>query len=102
MNNIKHQMGRILRTIIIDGKIDNRTICDLTHSTTPSRRVADLRAVFGDHMKKRTGRSGYAEFVFDDDTLESLRWKWIQLCEDYSSDAECRIRLWKWAKSKQW
>ena len=44
--NIHHQMGKVLRTLMFEGKIDARMICDLTYSTTPSRRIADLREVF--------------------------------------------------------
>ena len=100
--NIHHQMGKVLRTLMFEGKIDARMICDLTYSTTPSRRIADLREVFKGSLERSINRHGYAEFRLADDAQTRLRHKYWQLCEDYDSDADVRVALWKWARSQVW
>ncbi len=96
MEDNKHQMGEILHDLMLRGYTSNKRIWKIG-STTPSRRVSDLREVFGkENLPSKRGRYGYLDFYLNPDIIETLRLKWIEFCEDYDSDAECKLRLWKW------
>lgn len=101
--DIKHQMGRIIKSLMRDGKTSAKDIQDLVGSTTPSRRISDLREIFGkENLPGKTNRFGYKEFYMNPDIIEALRCKWIELIEDYDYEPECRVKLYLWAKSKKW